>query len=109
MNIYVGNLSFNVAEADLKDLFSQHGTVQTASVIKDKYSGESRGFGFVEMPEKEEALKAISALNGKDLKGRALKVNEAQARTDRPRTGGFGGGGGRGGFGGGGGGRGGRY
>jgi RNA recognition motif-containing protein len=107
MNIYVGNLSFNVTEADLKDLFSQHGTVQTASVIKDKYSGESRGFGFVEMPEKEEALKAISALNGKDLKGRNLKVNEAQPRTDRPRTGGFGsgsgGGGGRGGS------RGGRY
>jgi RNA recognition motif-containing protein len=106
MNIYVGNLSFNVTEADLKDLFSQHGAVQTASVIKDKYSGESRGFGFVEMPEKEEALKAISALNGKDLKGRNLKINEAQPRTDRPRTGGFGGGGGsRGGRGGSGGGR----
>ena len=96
MNIYVGNLSFNVTEADIKDLFSQHGTVQTASVIKDKYSGESRGFGFLEMPEKEEALKAISALNGKDLKGRNLKINEAQPRTDRPRTGGFGGGGGGG-------------
>jgi cold-inducible RNA-binding protein len=95
MNIYVGNLSFNVTESDLKELFAMHGTVQTASVIKDKYSGESRGFGFVEMPEKEEALKAIAALNGKDVKGRSLKVNEAQARTDRPRTGGFGGGGGR--------------
>jgi RNA recognition motif-containing protein len=98
MNIYVGNLSFNVSESDLKELFALHGTVQTASVIKDKYSGESRGFGFVEMPEKEEALKAISALNGKDFKGRNLKVNEAQPRTDRPKTGGFGGGGGRGGF-----------
>ena len=97
MNIYVGNLSFNVSESDLKELFSLHGTVQTASVIKDKYSGDSRGFGFVEMPEKDEALKAISALNGKDFKGRNLKVNEAQARTDRPRTGGFGGGGGSGG------------
>jgi len=97
MNIYVGNLSFNVTEADLKELFGANGTVQTANVIKDKYSGESRGFGFVEMPEKEEALKAISALNGKDLKGRNIKVNEAQPRTDRPRTGG-----GRGGFGGGG-------
>jgi RNA recognition motif-containing protein len=97
MNIYVGNLSFNVSESDLKELFAMHGTVQTASVIKDKYSGESRGFGFVEMPEKDEALKAISALNGKDFKGRNLKVNEAQARTDRPRTGGFGGGGGSGG------------
>lgn len=101
MNIYVGNLSFNVSESDLKELFALHGQVQTASVIKDKYSGESRGFGFVEMPEKEEALKAISALNGKDFKGRNLKVNEAQPRTDRPKTGGFGGGGGRGGFGGG--------
>ena len=98
MNIYVGNLSFSVSESDLKELFALHGTVQTASVIKDKYSGESRGFGFVEMPEKEEALKAISALNGKDFKGRNLKVNEAQPRTDRPKTGGFGGGGGRGGF-----------
>jgi RNA recognition motif-containing protein len=92
MNIYVGNLSFNVSESDLKELFQLHGAVQTASVIKDKFSGESRGFGFVEMPEKDEALKAISALNGKDFKGRNLKVNEAQPRTDRPRTGGFGGG-----------------
>jgi len=74
---YVGNLSFNVTEADLKELFAMHGTVQTASVIKDKYSGESRGFGFVEMPEKDEALKAISALNGKDLKGRNLKASAA--------------------------------
>ena len=74
---YVGNLSFNVSESDLKELFAMHGTVQTASVIKDKYSGESRGFGFVEMPEKDEALKAISALNGKDLKGRNLKASAA--------------------------------
>ena len=85
MNIYVGNLSFSVTETDLKDAFGAHGAVTTASIIKDKFSGESRGFGFVEMPNKEEALKAIAALNGKDLKGRALKVNEAQ-----PRTGGFG-------------------
>jgi RNA recognition motif-containing protein len=93
MNIYVGNLSFSVSEADLKEAFAAFGAVQTASIIKDKFSGESRGFGFVEMPNKDEAEKAIAALNGKDLKGRALKVNEAKPRTDRPRSGGFGGGG----------------
>jgi RNA recognition motif-containing protein len=92
MNIYVGNLSFSVSEADLKEAFAAFGAVQSASIIKDKFSGESRGFGFVEMPNKEEAEKAIAALNGKDLKGRALKVNEAKPRTDRPRSGGFGGG-----------------
>jgi len=95
MNIYVGNLSFNANETDIRDAFAAFGTVEKAAVITDKGTGQSRGFGFVEMPNKEEALKAIAALNGKDLKGRALKVNEAQARTDRPRTGGFGGGGGR--------------
>ena len=106
MNIYVGNLSFSVSEADLRDAFTAFGAVSTASIIKDKFSGESRGFGFVEMPNKEEADKAIAGMNGKDLKGRNLTVNEARPRTDRPRTGGgFGGrGGGRGGFGGGGGG-----
>jgi RNA recognition motif-containing protein len=109
MNIYVGNLAFSVTESDLKDTFAAFGAVQTASVIKDKFSGESRGFGFVEMPNKDEAERAISSLNGKDLKGRALTVNEAKPRTDRPRSGGggggFGGGSGRGsgGFGGGGG------
>jgi len=92
MNIYVGNLSFSVSEADLKEAFAAFGAVQTSSIIKDKFSGESRGFGFVEMPNKDEAEKAIAALNGKDLKGRALKVNEAKPRTDRPRSGGFGGG-----------------
>ena len=96
MNIYVGNLSFTTTEADLKEAFQACGEVQSASIIKDKYSGESRGFGFVEMPNKDEAEKAMSMLNGKDLKGRTLKVNEAKARTDRPRSGGggFGGGGG---------------
>ena len=95
MNIYVGNLSFTTTEADLKEAFQAFGEVQSASIIKDKYSGESRGFGFVEMPNKDEAEKAMSMLNGKDLKGRTLKVNEAKARTDRPRGGGgFGGGGG---------------
>ncbi len=99
MNIYVGNISRNATEQDLKEAFEAFGTVQSAAIIKDKFSGESRGFGFVEMPNKEEGEKAISALNGKDLKGRNLTVNEAKPRTDRPRTGGPGGG--RGGFGGG--------
>jgi RNA recognition motif-containing protein len=103
MNIYVGNLSFSVSETDLREAFAAYGQVTTASIIKDKFSGESRGFGFVEMPTKEEAEKAIAALNCKDLKGRTMTVNEAKPRTDRPRT--SGGGGGRGGFGGGGGGR----
>lgn len=90
MNIYVGNLSFSMTEADLKEAFSVYGTVQSASIITDKISGQSRGFGFVEMPNKDEAEKAIAALNGKDVKGRALKVNEAKPRTDRPQGGGFG-------------------
>ena len=99
MNIYVGNISRTATEQDLKEAFEAFGAVQSAAIIKDKFSGESRGFGFVEMPNKEEADKAISVLNGKDLKGRTLTVNEAKPRTDRPRTGGPGGG--RGGFGGG--------
>jgi RNA recognition motif-containing protein len=98
MNIYVGNLSFSVNESDLREAFQAYGIVDKAAVISDKATGQSRGFGFVEMPNKEEALKAISALNGRDIKGRAVKVNEAQPKTDRPRSGGgggFGGGGGR--------------
>ena len=105
MNIYVGNLSRDVVESDLKEAFQAFGEVQTTSIIKDKFTSESRGFGFVEMPNKEEGEKAIAGMNGKDLKGRNLTVNEARPRTDRPRTGGgFGGGrgGSRGGFGGGG-------
>jgi RNA recognition motif-containing protein len=105
MNIYVGNISRTATEQDIKEAFEAFGAVQSAAIIKDKFSGESRGFGFVEMPNKDEGDKAISGLNGKDLKGRALTVNEAKPRTDRPRMGG-GGGGSRGGFGGGGGGRG---
>jgi RNA recognition motif-containing protein len=115
MNIYVGNLAPEVTEEDLKTAFSAFGQVQTATVIKDKFSGESRGFGFVEMPAKAEAQTAITEMNGKDLKGRTLNVNEARPKTDRPRGGGggYGGGGGRrggggGGYGGGGGSRGGR-
>lgn len=105
MNIYVGNLSRDVSESELKEAFAAYGEVQNCNIIKEKFTGESRGFGFVEMPNKEEGDKAIAALNGKELKGRNLTVNEARPRTDRPRTGGgFGGGrdrGGRGGFGGG--------
>jgi RNA recognition motif-containing protein len=95
MNIYVGNLARGITESDLKETFQAFGEVTSASIIKDKFSGESRGFGFVEMPNKPEAEKAISMLNGKDLKGRTATVNEAKPRTDRPRTGGFGGGGNR--------------
>jgi RNA recognition motif-containing protein len=100
MNIYVGNISRTATEQDLKDAFTAFGEVSSASIIKDKFSGESRGFGFVEMPNKEEADKAIAGLHGTDRKGRPLTVNEARPRTDRPRTGGGGGGRG-GGFGGG--------
>jgi RNA recognition motif-containing protein len=96
VNIYVGNLSRDVTEEDLRQAFEAYGQVSTASVITDRFSGESRGFGFVEMPNKAEAEAAISGLNGKDLKGRTLNVNEARPRPDR-RQGGKrrGGGGGR--------------
>ena len=90
MNIYVGNLSNTVSENDLREAFQAFGEVARAAVIKDKFSGESRGFGFIEMPNKGEADKAISMMNGRDLKGRAAKVNEAKPRTDSPRTGGYG-------------------
>jgi RNA recognition motif-containing protein len=104
VNIYVGNLSRDLTESELREAFAAFGEVSSVSIIKDKFSGETRGFGFVEMPNKDEADKAISTLNGKDLKGRTATVNEARPRTDKPRTGGFGGGrgGSRGGFGGGG-------
>ena len=106
MNIYVGNLAREVTEDDLREAFEAFGQVETATVIKDRFSGESRGFGFVEMPSKEEAQTAITEMNEKDLKGRTINVNEARPKTNR---GGGGGGGRRGGGGGGGfGGRGGR-
>jgi RNA recognition motif-containing protein len=92
MNIYVGNLVKTVNESDLRETFQAFGEVTTTSVIKDKFSGESRGFGFIEMPKKDEAEKAISMLNGKDMKGRTATVNEAKPRTDSTRSGGFGGG-----------------
>jgi len=103
MNIYVGNLSRDLSESELREAFAAYGEVSSASIIKDKFTSESRGFGFVEMPNKAEGDAAIAALNGKDLKGRSLTVNEARPRTDRPRTGGggFGGGKGRSGSGGG--------
>ena len=91
MNIYVGNLSFEVSEEDVQAAFEAFGKVESVKVIKDKYSGASRGFGFVEMPSKDEAQAAISGLNGKELKGRALNVNEARPRAERPRGGGGGG------------------
>jgi RNA recognition motif-containing protein len=96
VNIYVGNLSFEVSEEDVRGAFEAFGKVETAKIITDKYSGASRGFGFVEMPSKDEGQAAISGLNGKELKGRALNVNEARPRAERPRGGGGGGGRGRG-------------
>ncbi len=96
MNIYVGNLSFEVTDDDLRQLFSAYGEVESANVIKDRFSGESRGFGFVEMPAKKDADAAIAALNGTDLKGRSITVNEAKPKAPRGEGGG-GGGGGRGG------------
>jgi RNA recognition motif-containing protein len=98
MNIYVGNLDFEVVESDLREAFEQYGKVTEVRIIMDKYTGKTKGFGFIEMPEKEEAQKAIAEMNEKEFKGRAMKVNEAKPKTDR------GGGGRRGGFRGGGGG-----
>ena len=91
MNLYIGNLSRDVTEGDLKVAFEAFGQVTSSSVIKDKLSGESRGFGFLEMPKQEEATAAMTGLNGKDLKGRAISVNEARPRGDRVRSGGSGG------------------
>ena len=100
--LYVGNLSYNTTSSDLEQLCAPHGTVQSAEVIQDRDTGRSKGFGFVQMGSDQEAQAAISALNGQEVDGRALTVNEAKPREDR---GGGGGGGGRGGYGGGGGGR----
>jgi RNA recognition motif-containing protein len=102
MNIYVGNLPWDLTEDDLREAFAAFGEVESAKIVTDKFSGRSRGFGFVEMPKNEEGTAAISGLNEKDLKGRSIKVNEARPRTENRRPGGGGGGGG---FGGGGGGR----
>ena len=109
--LYVGNLSYSVDSSVLQELFAAHGTVESAEVIADRETGRSKGFGFVQMSTDEEAQAAINALNGQEHEGRALTVNEAKPREDRPRggggggRGGYGGGGGGGGYGGGGGGR----
>ena len=87
MNIYVGNLSYQVSEEDLKKAFEVFGEVDTAKIIKDNYTGRSKGFGFVEMPAQAEAQSAIEGLNGKDLKGRSLKVSEARPRSEGRRGG----------------------
>ncbi|MCC6452094.1 MAG: RNA-binding protein [Acidobacteria bacterium] len=95
MKLYVGNLSFQTSSLDLEDLFSSAGTVESASVIEDRETGRSRGFGFVEMANAEDGKKAIEEFDGKEVQGRTIKVNEAKPREDRPRGGG-GYGGGRG-------------
>ncbi|HLL77439.1 MAG TPA: RNA-binding protein [Pyrinomonadaceae bacterium] len=101
IKLYVGNLSFNTTNEDLHQLFSQAGTVESANVVEDRDTGRSRGFGFVEMANREEGEAAIQQFNGKEFGGRALTVNEARPREDRGGgRGGFGGGGNRGGGGG---------
>ncbi len=112
MKLYVGNLAFQTSSEELQQLFAQAGTVESASVVEDRETGRSRGFGFVEMATPEEGKAAIEQFNGKELNGRNLTVNEARPRENRGGGGGGrggygGGGGGRGGYGGGGGGRGG--
>ncbi len=105
--LYVGNLSYDTSESDLRKMFEEHGTVESAQIIMDRDTGRSKGFAFVEMSSDQEAQAAINALNGRESGGRALTVNEARPREDRGggRSGGGRPGGGRGGYGGGGGGR----
>src|SRR5436190_16570084 len=91
-NIYVGNLSFGATEDAVRSLFETHGTVARVSIVTDRDSGQPRGFGFVEMSNDGEGDKAIAALNGRDLDGRTLNVNEARPKADRPSGGGGGGG-----------------
>ena len=88
MNLYVGNLSFNTSESTLQDLFSAFGQVESAKIITDRYSGQSRGFGFVEMSSRSEGEQAMAALNGKEVDSRPIKVNEAKPRNDNRRGGG---------------------
>jgi len=108
MKIYVGNLSYDATENDLRKAFEPYGAVSEVIIIEDRFSGRPKGFGFVEMPTNEEAEKAIAALNGHEVLGRAIRVNKANPRGERPSREG-GGGGYEGGGGGGRGGRGGRY
>ncbi len=84
MNIYVGNLSYQATDDDLRSAFEAYGQVASAQVIKDKFTGRSRGFGFVEMPSADEGAKAIEGMNNQDIAGRAVRVNEARPREDRP-------------------------
>lgn len=84
MNIYVGNLSYQAGDDELREAFEQFGQVSSVQVIKDKFTGRSRGFGFVEMPNDDEGQKAIEGMNDVDLAGRAVRVNEARPREDRP-------------------------
>jgi RNA recognition motif-containing protein len=97
MRIYVGNLPYSVTDEELRDTFGEFGELVSAEVVTDRFSGQSKGFGFVEMPNNAEADQAIKALNDQPLKGRKLTVNEARPRADRNRRGGGGGGGGGGG------------
>ncbi len=90
--IYVGNLPFSIAEEDLKQMFAEYGSVSSVAIIRDRDTGKSRGFGFVELESDDGAEKAINELNGREMDGRALTVNEAKPRADRPRGGGGGGG-----------------
>ena len=85
MNIYVGNLSYGVSDDQLREVFEAYGTVSSAKVISDKYTGRSKGFGFVEMDDDNEAKSAIEDLDGAEIDGRAVKVNEARPREERPR------------------------
>jgi len=94
MNLYVGNLSYRLTEDELRQAFEEFGQVASCTIIKDKVTGESKGFGFLEMPERSEAEAAINGLNGRDLKGRKLNVNEARPRTEGGGGGGRSGGGG---------------
>lgn len=89
--LYVGNLGFGVSDSTLREQFAAHGTVQSASIVMDRETGQSKGFGFVEMSSPQEAQAAIQALDGVELEGRSMKVNEAKPREDRPRGGGGGG------------------
>ena len=90
MNIYIGNLSYNVTDQDLQKLFETYGKVDRSNVISDRETGRSKGFGFIEMPEQSEGQKAIEELDGQDLDGRNIRVNEARPKEDKPRGGGGG-------------------
>jgi RNA recognition motif-containing protein len=85
VNVYAGNLAYSVSESDLRVMFEEHGEVSSANLITDRSSGQSKGFGFVEMPQDDQARAAIAALNGTDVKGRSMTVNEARPKSERPR------------------------